>query len=191
MPTTPELADLTAEIGEFLRSRIFGKYRGLVDDIRDPEELGRIRARVPAVYGDESSPWAMPCLPFAGPGHGLALVPEEGDGVWIEFEGGDLSRPIWSGCWWARGQRPQPDGNRQRLLATSAGHQIVIDEDANEIRLEHPGGAKIVLNSSGIVLSQGASELEIGSNEIKINHGIGKFTTAGASLVNDSFKVGM
>ncbi len=191
MPVAPDLAELTAEIAEFLRSRHFGKYRGLVDDIRDPENLGRIRARVPAVYGEESSPWAMPCLPFAGPNHGLALVPEAGDGVWIEFEGGDLSRPIWSGCWWARGQRPAPDGNRQRLLATSAGHQIVLDEESNEIRLEHPGGAKIVLGSSGIMMSMGTSKIEIENNEIKINHGIGKFTSAGASLVNDAFKVGV
>lgn len=189
MATSPEL-ELTSQIAEFLRNRVFGKYRGLVEDIDDPENLGRIRARVPAVFGEEPSPWAMPCLPFAGAQHGLSLIPEAGDGVWIEFEGGDLSRPIWSGCWWARDQRPSPDGAGQRLLATTAGHRILIDEDADEIRLEHPGGAKLSLTSSGIVLTLGTSEVEIGTSEIKINQGIAKFTTAGASLVNDAFKVG-
>jgi len=189
MRATPEL-ELTAQIADHLRRRVYGKYRAIVADIDDPENLARIKATVPAVYGEEQSPWAMPCLPFAGPQHGLALIPEVGDGVWIEFEGGDLSRPIWSGCWWARGQRPSPDGNTQRLLATSAGHQILIDEDADEIRFEHPGGAKISLQSDKIVLSLGTSEVEIGTSEIKINQGIAKFTTAGASLVNDAFKVG-
>jgi uncharacterized protein involved in type VI secretion and phage assembly len=132
----------------------------------------------------------MPCLPFAGAGHGLALIPEVGDGVWIEFEGGDLSRPIWSGCWWAQSQRPAPDGNLQRLLSTSAGHQILLDEDADEIRLEHPGGASLSLQSDKIVLSLGTAKIEMTTSEIKINQGIGKFTTAGASLVNDAFKVG-
>jgi len=29
--------------------KYFGKYRGLVTDNRDPEQMGRIRARVPDV----------------------------------------------------------------------------------------------------------------------------------------------
>lgn len=189
MRTTPEL-QLASEIAEQLRKRVFGKYRATVADNEDPENLGRIRANVPAVFGEEISPWAMPCLPFAGDQHGLALIPEVDDGVWIEFEGGDLSRPIWSGCWWARSQRPSPDGNQKRLLATSVGHKVLIDEDADEINLEHPGGAKISLQSDKIVLSLGASEIEISTSEIKINQDIAKFTTAGASLVNDAFKVG-
>ncbi|HEY8613423.1 MAG TPA: phage baseplate assembly protein V, partial [Roseomonas sp.] len=69
MPT--ELESLIVELAEFQRSRHFGKYRGLVSDISDPEGLLRIKATVPAVYGEVESPWAMPSLPFAGPGHGL------------------------------------------------------------------------------------------------------------------------
>ena len=77
-----------------------------------------------------------------------------------------------------------------RLLATSAGHQVVIDEDADEIRVVHPGGAEIRLSADEIVLSMGACELKITTSEIDLNHGMVKVTTAGASLVNDAFKVG-
>ena len=52
----------------------------------------------------------MPSLPFAGPMHGLALLPEVSDGVWIEFEGGDPPRPIWSGCWWRATSAPSRKG---------------------------------------------------------------------------------
>lgn len=188
--TNPDFESLLAEVVEFQRSRYFGKYRGLVRDISDPDELGRIKAEVPAVYGEEDSPWAMPSLPFAGPQHGLTLLPEVGDGVWIEFEGGELARPIWSGCWWGSNQQPSPGGERVRLLATSGGHQVYIDEDANEIRLVHPGGAEIVMGQSEMILKLGASELKITNSEININNGMVKVTTAGASLVNDAFKVG-
>lgn len=181
---------LTAEIAEFLRTRHFGKYRGLVADIADPESIGRIKATVPAIFGAEQSPWAMPCLPYAGPQHGLVLLPEVGDGVWIEFEAGDLSRPIWSGCWWARDQRPEPQGDTVRLLATSGGHQIFIDEQADEIKLVHPGGAEVALGASEISLSLGSCSIKISSTEVNINNGMVKVTTAGASLVNDAFKVG-
>ncbi|HNA31177.1 MAG TPA: phage baseplate assembly protein V [Thiobacillaceae bacterium] len=182
--------ELLYRLAEQQRSRHYGKYRGVVTDVDDPDKLGRLKARVDAVYGDADSPWALPALAFAGPGHGLALLPEVGDGVWIEFVGGDLSYPVWTGCWWGSGQRPAPDGNKARLLATSAGHQVLIDEDANEMKLIHPGGAEIVMDSEGITLKMGSCELKISSTEINLNNGMVKVTTAGASLVNDAFKVG-
>jgi hypothetical protein len=182
---------LLAQVAEFHRTRQFGKYRGVVSDIADPESLGRVKAKVPAIFGNqEECPWAMPAVPFAGPQHGLVLLPEVGDGVWIEFEGGDLSRPIWSGCWWARDQRPEPQGDTIRLLATSSGHQVVLDESADEIKLVHPGGAEVTLGSSEISLKLGACEVKISATEVNINNGMVKVTTAGASLVNDAFKIG-
>jgi len=177
-------------VTEFQRTKHFGKYRGLVADIEDPDGLGRIVAEVPAVFGEALSPWAMPCLPFAGAGHGLALMPEVGDGVWIEFEGGDLGRPICSGCWWADGQRPEPAANLARLLATSGGHQLLLDEEGDEIKIVHPGGAQILIGSEEITISIGQSTLKLTSSEINLNDGMAKITTAGASLVNDAFKVG-
>lgn len=188
--SSPEEFDFTRQLAEFNRTHRFGKYRGLVADIQDPENLGRIKATVPEVLGSMDSPWAMPSFPFAGPKHGLVLLPEVGDGVWIEFEAGDLSRPIWSGAWFASSQRPSPDAATARLLATSAGHHILIDEDADEISLKHPGGAEAVLGSSEITLKLGSCSIKISSSEVNINNGMVKVTTAGASLVNDAFKVG-
>ena len=185
-----QIEDVLERVTEFQRTKYFGKYRGLVADIEDPDGVGRIVAEVPAVYGEARSPWAMPCLPFAGPSHGLALIPEVGDGVWIEFEGGDLARPIWSGCWWADGQRPEPSANTARLLATTAGHQVLIDEDADEIKLVHPGGGELVIAADEIKLSIGQCSLKLTTSEIILNDGMAKITTAGASLVNDAFKVG-
>lgn len=186
-----EYEALLVRLAELERSRHYGKYRGLVRDVSDPENLGRIKAEVPAVYGEQMSPWAMPAVPFAGPNHGLVLLPEVGDGVWIEFEAGDIARPIWSGLWWANDQRPSPGGEKARLLATSAGHQILLDEDGDEIKLVHPGGAEVTLGASDITLKLGACELKITATEINLNNGMVKVTTAGASLVNDALKIGV
>ncbi|MFZ1481795.1 MAG: phage baseplate assembly protein V [Paracoccaceae bacterium] len=185
-----DVEQLLERVAERQRTTFYGKYRGLVSENDDPDGLGRIKAEVPAVLGAEVSQWAMPCLPFAGPKHGLALIPEVGDGVWIEFEAGNLNMPIWSGCWWADDQRPEPAGATQRLLATSAGHQVLIDEEADEIRLVHPGGAELVLGKDAITLTLGQAKIEMSSTEVIINDGMAKITTAGASLVNDAFKVG-
>lgn len=85
--------------------QMFGKYRGSVVDTDDPQRIGRIRADVPAV-GSAELGWALPCLPGAGPGCGLFLIPPVGANVWIEFEAGDVSFPIWSGGFWAPGEAP-------------------------------------------------------------------------------------
>ena len=77
-----------------------------------------------------------------------------------------------------------------RVLATSGGHQILIDEQADEIKLVHPGGAEVSLGASEISLKIGSCEILISDTEVNINNGMVKVTTAGASLVNDAFKVG-
>ena len=38
-----------------------GKYRGVVSDTDDPSGIGRVRAKVPDVYGNDESGWATPC----------------------------------------------------------------------------------------------------------------------------------
>ena len=52
---------LVAELAEQVRQRFYGKYRGVVQDNQDPRGMGRIRARVPEVLDDQTTPWAMPC----------------------------------------------------------------------------------------------------------------------------------
>ena len=100
-------ASLRIVVDGLVRERRFwGKYRGVVTDDSDPLAKGRLRARVPAVLGDEPSGWALPCVPYLGSGEGPALAPPVGSGVWIEFEEGDLSRPIWVGCMRADGSHP-------------------------------------------------------------------------------------
>ena len=70
-----------------------GFHRGVVVDVADPDGRKRIRATVPSVLGNTPSVWAMPLLPVTSP------VPAVGDGVWMCFEGGDESHPLWLGAW--------------------------------------------------------------------------------------------
>jgi phage baseplate assembly protein gpV len=185
-----EMEELLVQMREREQSLFYGKYRGLVRDIDDADGLCRIKAEVPAIYEDSLSPWALPSFPFAGKDHGLVLLPEVGDGVWIEFEAGDISRPIWTGCWFGDGEQPDPKTSKARVLITTAGHKIVLDEDEDEIQIKHPGGAEFTMSADEIVLKLGSCELKITQDEINLNNGMVKVTTAGASLVNDALKVG-
>lgn len=84
----------------------FGKYRGTVTGNKDLMYLGRIQVSVPAVLGDGRQSWAMPCVPYAGADVGFFAIPPVGANVWVEFEGGDPDYPIWTGCFWAKGELP-------------------------------------------------------------------------------------
>jgi hypothetical protein len=79
----------------------YGKYRGVVENNRDPMRLGRVQALVPDVSREVLS-WALPCLPCSGP----YAIPPLGASIWVEFEGGDIQYPIWSGCFWNAGEAP-------------------------------------------------------------------------------------
>ncbi len=85
--------------------KFYGKYRGKVLDNVDPMFLARILAEVPAVPALIDN-WCMPCVPYAGIQVGCYNMPPIGANVWIEFEGGDPLRPIWSGCFWGEGELP-------------------------------------------------------------------------------------
>jgi uncharacterized protein involved in type VI secretion and phage assembly len=130
-------------------TRFYGKYRGLVADNADPLLLGRVRADVPAVLGDVTSGWALPCLPYAGDGSGFHVVPPVGAGVWVEFEGGDPGYPVWTGGWWGDGQVPvsetgKPAQPALKVLRSEQGLLVALDDDAQTITLSDAGGRNLL-----------------------------------------------
>jgi hypothetical protein len=144
--------------------RYFGKYRGTVVETLDPERRARLQAVVPDVLGTVPTTWALPCVPFAGPGAGVMALPAVGAGVWIEFEQGDPDYPIWSGCWWgAASELPAlvqegPAGSGQIALVTPGGHAVVISDTpgpAGGITLLTPTGARISTTGASIVIDNG------------------------------------
>jgi len=157
----------------------YGKYRGIVSDIQDPRRVGRIKARVPDVLGDQESGWAMPCAPFGGSGIGFFALPSVGAGVWIEFEYGDPDYPIWSGCWWgSEAEMPPvvlaPAPYKKLVIMTEAGNSIVLDDTPGTggIILETAGGQKIKMSAAGIEIDNGrGGSIKLTGPQVSINGG--------------------
>lgn len=90
------------------RPAFWGKYRAVVSNNKDPLKMGRVKLKCPKVLGDYESDWALPCFPFAGGDNlGVVFMPKPGQGVWVEFEGGDPNLPIWVGSWFTKGHIPE------------------------------------------------------------------------------------
>jgi uncharacterized protein involved in type VI secretion and phage assembly len=153
----------------------WGKYRGIVADRNDPEQLGRVKVRVPSLLADVVTGWAWPAAPFAGAGIGLLAVPHEGDLVWVEFLEGELEHPIWSGGSWAQpgGQSEIPEEARdsypdQVVLRTASGNVVVLT-DAQ-------GSEKITIRSATgceIVLDPNASRVTVQADEVVVRGSAG------------------
>ena len=187
----PDVLEQSVErLVERAGSTYYGKYRGIVTDVDDPNNQLRIRATVPAVLGEHACGWAMPAAPFAGDGHGVVLLPKVGSGVWIEFEAGRLDSPIWSGAWWAEGERPDPQGAAVRVLVSEKGHKLILDDENDELKLVHGSGPEITMTADEIVLSCGSCEITIGNDSISLNNGQIKIGLAGVSLVNGAMTFG-
>ena len=76
------------------KPRFFGVYRGIVKNTNDPKKANRLQVSVPQITGSDSLDWAEPCLP---PFNGTITLPLVGDTVWVSFESGDTSYPVWLG----------------------------------------------------------------------------------------------
>lgn len=156
----------------------YGKFRGVVSDIQDPLMMGRIRAKVPDVMGDEESGWAMPCMPLGGDGMGFFVLPKVGGGVWLEFEHGNPDYPIWTGCWWGSAAELPPllltPPYKKTLLKTEGGHSILLDDTPGigGITLETAGGQKIKLSPQGIEIDNGlGATIKLTGPQTSVNDG--------------------
>lgn len=150
--------EILARLIERIEARYFGKYRGQVTDNGDPDNLGRLRAKVPKVLGDEETGWALPAFIYGGASEqGLFAVPDVGAGVWIEFEGGDLSYPIWTGTWYTSGAIPESAQPGKKVLKTKSGHKIVLDDDGGSMEITDANGNSIAMDANTIKISAGSA----------------------------------
>lgn len=156
------------EIVDRIRNRFYGKYRGTVTQV---EDSGRIKALVPAVLGDQETGWCLPCLPYAGDQAGIAFLPEKDSGVWIEFEGGDVSYPIWVGAYWHDGEKPSRVAWHVKVIKTKADQQIVLDDKDHAITITDSNGNSVTLDRKGIAIVRGSGKLSITDGKVTVNDG--------------------
>jgi uncharacterized protein involved in type VI secretion and phage assembly len=176
--------DLLEQLLDWVRSHHFGKHRGTVTDNQDPASRGRLKVRVPAALGDLEV-WAMPCAPYAGDQVGFYCLPEPGTGVWVEFEGGDLSYPIYSGFFWADGELPGPAGAGTKTFRTGALTLTLDDPNKKLIVMAQDGGslevgAEVVavrdqskhsVAAGGVTAEAGSRRTELTTTSFSVNGG--------------------
>lgn len=176
-------------------ARWFGLYPAVVTDLVDPSNQGRIKVKFPGfgAAGETVFAWATLLSPYADRDQGLEILPELDSQVVVGFEAGDPSRPYIVGACW-NGVRALPEraqsANNLRTLKTRAGsmlqfddsdgaakvtvsmrsgHQIVLDDAAQEVTIEHGNGCRININVAGQVSITANATVEVNASAVNIH----------------------
>jgi phage protein D len=160
--------------GSGRNGRIEGVVCGVVSDIKDPLQLGRVTVALPWLSPEHETDWAPVGQLFAGPGAGACFLPDPGDQVLVAFEFGDVRRPYVLGCvpsnrtgygldgTQASGNRPgssavksvgQTSSVIRRGLISPAGSQLVFHDDVSSGGNERPTTAGILLATKELSLA--------------------------------------
>lgn len=128
------------------RRKIYGVLVGIVTNNQDPDNLNRVRVKLPLLSSDDESNWAPVTSFMAGPERGAVFLPEVDDEVLVVFERGDINRPFVIGALWNEKDQPpvtNSDGeNNLRIIKSRSGHIIQLNDKDGEEKIE-------IIDSSG------------------------------------------
>jgi phage protein D len=88
---------------------------GIVTNNKDPDGVGRVRVKFPALSESEESWWARVVTPGGGNQAGLMFMPQIDDEVLVGFEHGDMRRAFVLGGLW--GSKAKPPTAAETFLA--------------------------------------------------------------------------
>jgi len=178
----------------------FGQMRGvmigIVTDMNDPENLGRVKLKLPSISEEYSTDWARVAYPGAGGSRGFVNVPEVDDEVLVAFVAGDVRQPYVIGALFNGKDKPK-DGSsivsggavKKRGITSRLGHVIELRDDDSDsgVMIKASGSSgdeKIDLRAGDhkiTIKSGGAVEIESsGTVEIKATTSLA--LTAGTEL---------
>jgi uncharacterized protein involved in type VI secretion and phage assembly len=112
----------------------YGLHYGIVCQNKDPENLNRIKVRLPWLdNGDkDQTHWAQLLTPMEGKKFGWYTLPDVDDVVVVAFIAGDSSQPLILGGVWSKpdfSPEPNEDGkNNFRGYRSRSGHRMILDD---------------------------------------------------------------
>ena len=186
--------------------RYYGVYRGQVVSNDDEEKRGRLRLFIPAIghIDDLDVPdniWALPTSLTSGESdqaHGVYLVPDVGDNVWVMFEDGLPHLPIYFTGWAHRdttSASPLSKGPSVKGFFTKTGHRVEMNDADGSLLIQRANSSTMISMttdsfSDEVVISTGSgTNVYLSEDKVTVFGKDGSHVSVGedtASLVNAS-----
>ena len=180
-----DMFETLSSMNEHMISHVHGVYVGIVTNNKDPENLSRVKVKIPVLDNENELDWARVATLMAGKDRGSLFIPEVGDEVLVAFHMGDIREPIVIGSLWSKKAAP-PDGKDEKnnlrkitsrskheiilndtdgdgkvTLKTAAGHQLEMSEKSDTIQLKDK-------SKQNTITIKGSGEIEVKSGTTKI-----------------------
>lgn len=118
------------------RGLVQGVVTGMVTNLNDPDNLGRVKVKYDWLGDNIESDWMRIATPMAGAERGFYYLPEVNDEVLIAFERGNVHHPYVVGVLWSNTDKPPKpnsdvvgDGKvNERIIKSRSGHLVILDD---------------------------------------------------------------
>jgi phage protein D/phage baseplate assembly protein gpV len=121
------------------QEKIYNPIVGIVKDNVDKDKMGRVQVYFPDLSDSNLSEWARVSTPMAGEGMGMYFLPDVGDEVLVQFEQGDINKPMVIGSVWSGKKRPPEENenrkNNIRTIKTKGGNSITLDDTEKDEKI--------------------------------------------------------
>ena len=146
---------------------------GLVTQNDDPQGMGRVRVKYPALSDTLEGWWARMVAPGAGDKRGQLMLPLPGDEVMVAFEHGDLQRPYILGSLWNGKDLPDDLAHKDGSYALHSDQKFVVTADKeisvtgkDTLKLESTGD--LTIKTDGSIKQNATGEVTIEGQSITI-----------------------
>ena len=163
----------------------------IVKDNNDPLGMGRVRVQfLWQAKRNEMTPWIRVVQPYTGGGKGFYFVPEIGEEVMIDFEGGNAERPFVLGAHY-NGEAKSGYSPTTKAIHTQSGTKILLNDADGSVRIEDPSGNIYAMDGKGNIKVQAPKNITFVAGEnislratasIDIDAGVDISETAGAMI---------
>ena len=150
--------------------RFYSIYRAIVVQNDDPRCINRLKVSIPGIQGGLTL-WALPRNQHGNAGSGFKyLAPKIGDVVYVTFEFGDPTKPLWEYHSWSEGQTPFGLKDKDVIgFITPNGIQVIFDDSDGILDLYLPGEANIYSKGTIYVNGEGGVVVNSGENKGVVN----------------------
>jgi uncharacterized protein involved in type VI secretion and phage assembly len=180
------------------RKRLYGAYPATVTDIKDPDNQGRVKVKLPWTPDDGGGyeVWARLAVLMAGASRGTWFIPDVDDEVLVLFEGGDARRPYVVGALWNGSDSPPEtmDGagnNYKKSIVSRRNIRITLDDTEGQeavtiktpqqsieikdggrsVEIKDANGNSVKLDSSGVTVIASA-QVKVQASTMQVDAGM-------------------
>ena len=159
---------------------------GRVVENADPLGLGRVRVQmVWQEAGSEKTPWIRLLQPHSGSGKGFYFVPEIGEEVLVDFQGGNAEKPYVIGTQYNGKEKSgyADKENNIKAVHTRSGTKIILNDSEGSILIEDPSGNTYHMDGQGNIKVSAPKNISFTAGQnINISAGQNITTTAGMNI---------